>query len=161
MKPQLDTPNSAMNPDEVAEINQNNIKKLQTTLQNTGAYVLKNLLLLNSSTQLAIATLASIDLFTANVSTNGGLVNIEFYSTFEVGAGVNIKFYLFVDNKQVSSMGSANGNAAAINVYGRLFQSAQMGEGRHTIQVKYTTNGAFHISTDSLDTRLLITETKL
>jgi len=160
MRVQLDTPNPAIPQEELGKIDTNNVLKLQQTINKTGAAVLTDKLL-NTATTLAIsATQKKIDYFEAVITCSGGLVEIDFYSTFEVGTGVNLKFYLIVDGKQVASMGAANPNAA-INVPGSLKYKAKLGEGRHTVYMAYITNGAFIISSDSLDSRLLISETVL
>jgi hypothetical protein len=160
MRAKLDTPNPALEQGQIDEINQNNIKQLTQTLNNTGVFILKDIKT-NTTTSLAIAATATkIAAFDTVITSNGGMVDFDFYTTAEVGTGVSWSFYLYVDEKLVSSAGSANPNTA-IAVFVALKHKAMLDSGSHRVNVSYSTNGAFPISYNSKDTRLLISETKL
>lgn len=162
MKLNIDTPTPEMGVEESDKLNRDNVAALRKTINATGVFILADVRK-NTLTTLAIAAAKTlIQGMEAVVTTGGGVVEINFYTTHEVGAGVSLAFYLYIDGKQnLAMVGAANGGAAAIAVNSTMNYKASLGEGRHTVQVYYTTNGAFPISYNSLDTRLVITETKL
>lgn len=160
MKINLDTPSPEMDQSLQDEMGVNNLKKLRQTINKTGCNVLKDIKL-NRATTLAIAATATrIQSFEAVITTSGGLIDLDFYTTAEIGMGVSVSFYLNVDDAVVASCGAANPNAATAMSMS-MKHSVALGAGRHRVYITYKTNGAFPISYNSLDTRLLAKETLL
>jgi len=152
MKVQLDTPNPAIDSENLDEINTNNVKKIQNTLNKTG---INQLLIVDNvtATNFTSATLTQLLTFTGIVTSSGGWIEVN----FKVNAQVTGDFVgqLLIDGIVKDSF-LISGAPSNDNV--TLAWRGNLGIGRHSITVNAAVTILAIISNSSSMTRLQVVE---
>lgn len=137
---QLDTPNPAIPPEQLDQMQVNNTLKLQKTLNNQG---INQSLLIKSSVQtnLTTTTFATPLGMSGIVTSSGGFFIITFKGTIIVPGGQNSTFQLLIDGAIQDSV--AVGMGAGANAQNGVFLQfmGPLGVGRHSVNVQAKVDG--------------------
>ncbi len=160
MNIQLDTPNPAIPAEKAAEINTNNVSKLQKTINGTGIFVHKDRIL-NTATNFNSATFALVFDFECSFVSSGGFVEAEFQGCISNASPVLFAIRIIVDNDiqkaRTFRSDSGTGEQRITNIWFKDF----LGEGKHNIQIQAMTGGNVVFSPEDNTCEFQVREIKL
>lgn len=160
MNLQLDTPNNALTQDQIAQINQDNQKKLMTVVNKTGYNILADIV---ASSQFGYnnSNYTTLGPFEKSFVASGGLIDISFQATINNPTPVSIFIQLIIDNDTQKTRLLRADAGTGINSPVFLFYKEKMSPGNHNVKIQASSSGAFNLCANSTTAELFIGETLL
>ncbi len=160
MQIKLDTPNPAIPQEQLEELNTNNVANLQKTINSTGVFVHKDVIL-QTATNFNSATFALVFNMECAFVSSGGFVEAEFQGTIENSTPVQFQIQIVVDNDPNKTRTFQNDSGAVETRLTNLWFKGFLGEGKHNIQIRCKTGGNVVFSPSSLTCEFQVREIKL